>query len=413
VLQLKRRLVGQPVYYGWVLAWMLGPAQLVTWGILYYTFAVMLAPMQAELGWSTAELTGAFSLALLAGGVAAVPAGRWLDRRGPHRMMTLGVLASALLVLGWSQVHALPAFYAIWLMLGVLSAAVLYDPAMWVIARWFSGHWRDRRGRALTVLTFFGGLASTVFIPLSSALQQTYGWRSALVVLAGMLVASTVIPYALLLKPRAPDETGSHAATGAQPPGPAHALTASVGWRGALRRRSFWQLAGAFALTAMTWSALSIHLIAYALSRGQAAALVAVAAGMVGVMQVIGRLTLVPLSDRMTPHRIATALCVLQAAAPAALLILPPLPGLAVYVVTFGVGHGAMTPMRTSIVADTFGVDAFGGISGALTFITTLLRAVAPVAAGLAVATFGGYDQVLVAAVAASLAGAVLMSRAS
>jgi hypothetical protein len=51
---------------------MLGPAQLVTWGILCYTFSLMLVPMQAELGWSTAELTGAFSLALLAGGFAAL-----------------------------------------------------------------------------------------------------------------------------------------------------------------------------------------------------------------------------------------------------------------------------------------------------------------------------------------------------
>lgn len=42
-------------------------------GILFYSFAVFLAPMQADLGWSVAQLTGAYSLALLVSGVAPVP----------------------------------------------------------------------------------------------------------------------------------------------------------------------------------------------------------------------------------------------------------------------------------------------------------------------------------------------------
>ena len=42
--------------------------------------------------------------------------------------------------------------------LGVALAMVLYEPAFALVAIWF----RRDRGRALTVLTFFGALASSV-----------------------------------------------------------------------------------------------------------------------------------------------------------------------------------------------------------------------------------------------------------
>lgn len=108
-------------------------AQVVSWGILYYAFSVFVAPMQAELGWSTVELTGAYSLALLCGGLAAMPVGRWLDQRGPRVLMSVGSTLAALLVLAWSQVRNLPAFYALMAGIGLVSAAVLYEPAFAVV----------------------------------------------------------------------------------------------------------------------------------------------------------------------------------------------------------------------------------------------------------------------------------------
>src|SRR5260370_34286702 len=64
--------------------------EMASWGVLYYVFTVFLEPMQRSLGWSTAELTGALSLALLWSGIAALPFGRWLDRYGSRLLMTTG-----------------------------------------------------------------------------------------------------------------------------------------------------------------------------------------------------------------------------------------------------------------------------------------------------------------------------------
>jgi hypothetical protein len=55
--------------------------------------------MQEELGWSRAALTGAFSLAQLVSGLAAIPVGRWLDQHGPRLLMTIGSCLAMLLVL--------------------------------------------------------------------------------------------------------------------------------------------------------------------------------------------------------------------------------------------------------------------------------------------------------------------------
>lgn len=390
----------RPFYYGWVLAWMLGPTQLVTWGVVYYSFSVMLAPMQREMGWSAAEVTGAFSLALLTGGLAAPWVGRWLDGHGPRLLMTLGVAASSLLVLAWANVQTLPGFYAIWLGLGPLMAAVLYEPAFWIIARWFSGAWLHRRGRALTVLTFFGGLASTLFIPLSNALQQSYGWRQALVILAVALASGTILPYALLLRSSPRGEASPALAS------PSQGANRSV-WCAEMRRPTFWLLTLVFALTGMAGIALSVHLIAYEISRGQDPAFVAAAAGMIGVMQVVGRLMFTPLGDRFSPRRVAALLCLFQAGAVAALLALPTRLGLMVYVVLFGIGHGAMTPMRVTLVADAFGVRSYGRISGAIAFVVTFARAVGPVALGVAAASMNSYTPALFALMLASLVAAV------
>jgi MFS family permease len=98
------------LYYGWVLVFTLALTETTSWGILYYAFTVFLTPMQAELGWSRADLTGAFSVALLLSGLAGIPVGRWLDRHGPRLLMTLGSCVASLLVLAWAKVERLTTF---------------------------------------------------------------------------------------------------------------------------------------------------------------------------------------------------------------------------------------------------------------------------------------------------------------
>src|ERR1051326_8449359 len=78
------------ISYPWLLTITLGFTQTVSWGVLYSAFSVIVGPMQAELGWSRGEITGAFSVALVVLAAAGVAVGQWLDRRGPRLLMTAG-----------------------------------------------------------------------------------------------------------------------------------------------------------------------------------------------------------------------------------------------------------------------------------------------------------------------------------
>ena len=103
-------------------------SQLIGWGTVYVPFPLMVAPMEAELGWSRVLLNGAYTAGLLASGLAAVPAGRWLDRHGPRAMMNIGMLAAALLLVALSLVQHPAAYVAVWVLLGVVQAMCLWTP---------------------------------------------------------------------------------------------------------------------------------------------------------------------------------------------------------------------------------------------------------------------------------------------
>ena len=78
--------------------------EVIAYGVLFYAFPVLAGDVAADTGWTAAELTGAFSLALVVSALVGVPVGRVLDRAGPRSVMTAGselAVPAVLAVLGW------------------------------------------------------------------------------------------------------------------------------------------------------------------------------------------------------------------------------------------------------------------------------------------------------------------------
>jgi MFS family permease len=380
-------------------------AQVVSWGILYYAFSVFVRPMQAELGWTTVELTGAYSLALLCSGLAAVPVGRWLDRHGPRLLMTAGSALAVLLVLAWSQVESLYVFYLIMAGIGLVSAGVLYEPAFAIVAVWF----RRQRGRALTVLTFFGAFASFVFIPLSAWLVATLGWRGALLALAGILGAITIPIHALLLR-RRPEDLGLLPDGDPAPPDAAirpRPLERSVSAGAALRESRFWLLTFAFAASTFAGVTMTVHIIPYLVASGHSAGFAATVAGLFGLMSLFGRMTIGPLAERIPRRWVTAGLIGMQLTGLAVLAVASAsATGALLYVALFGAGSGVMTIMRAALLAERYGPANYGTINGAQNLALTGARTVAPVGAGLLVSALGGYGPLLWGLVGLLLLGA-------
>jgi MFS family permease len=382
----------------WGIVGALSITETVSWGVLYYAFAVFLIPMQRELGFSTAELTGAFSLALLASAVAGIAVGRYLDRRSPRALMTAGSIAATVLVLAWSQVQSLAAFYALWGAIGVVMAIVLYEPAFTVLAKWFAD--ADERRRAMTALTLVAALASFIFLPLSQALVDAHGWRDALVILAVVLGTITIPLHALALR-RAPRARVT----------PEQHVQPSVGARDALRSLPFWLLSTAFFLGTFTGIAMTIHAIPFLLERGYSAAFAAFAVGLVGISQIPGRVLFAVIGGRLPREPSVSAVFVLIAAGIGVIVGFDATFSVLVGLVLLGMGNGMATLARATAIADLYGGGSYGTINSIAAAGTTAARAAGPVAAAVYVAALS-YGALLWTLAAIAAVAAVLAYRA-
>ena len=139
----------------------LGLTQIISWGALYYSIAVLGASIRDELGLSAAALFGAYSLSLLLSALTAPLAGRAIDRYGGRLVMSVGSVTAALALVAIAHAHSAIALYAAWALAGIAMAMTLYDAAFATLSQHAGTSYRS----ALTALTLMGGLASTASLP--------------------------------------------------------------------------------------------------------------------------------------------------------------------------------------------------------------------------------------------------------
>ncbi len=373
-------------------------AQLITWGSVFYTFALLLEPVERELGLTRAQSSLAFSLALLAEGVLAYPVGRWIDRGQERAVMTGGSLVIAAGLLLHSQIHSVAGFYLVWLLLGAGLAGTLYTPVFAVVTRRFPNDFR----RAIITLTFLGGLASSVFIPLSAWLIDAWGWRAALVVLAAIHLVVCVPLHAVCLR-------GAPATPLRVPGAPSPASKAHS--PAALLRSAPFLFIGVFVVGMMAiTSALPPHLISLLREAGLPAAWVIAIPASIGVIQVLGRLFLfffehrfdLHLANRLIPFLIPLALATLLMGATS------PLAGL-LFVVLYGLGNGMITIVKGTAIAQYVNREHVASLNGALGLPTAIARALAPLALGLLWTREAGYRWGIALMLAAGVVSALAL----
>ncbi|MDB5912227.1 MAG: major facilitator superfamily 1 [Ramlibacter sp.] len=365
--------------------------QLITWGSVFYTFALLLEPVERELGLGRAQSSLGFSLALLAEGLCAYQVGRWIDRGHERAVMTAGSLLIATGLLLHSQVHSVAGFYAAWLLLGIALSATLYSPAFAVVTRRYPHDFR----RAIITLTFLGGLASSVFIPVSAGLIAQLGWRHALIVLAGVHLLVCVPLHAICLR-------------GAPPAVPVPAAGAHS--PAALLRSAPFLLIGMFTVGMMgITAAIPPHLISLLRESGLHEGWVIAIPATIGVIQVLGRLLLYFFEHRFDLHvanrwipvliPISLAALIAGAASPVAALL---------FVLFYGLGNGMLTIVKGTAIAQYVNRDHVASLNGALGVPTAIARAVAPALLGVLWTREAGYrwglGLLLVVAVASAVA---------
>ncbi|MFZ4287950.1 MFS transporter [Variovorax sp. HJSM1_2] len=399
--------VSAPTYDKVLVAW-LSLAQLITWGGVFYAFSVLLQPLEQELGLTRAQTSLAFSLGLLAEGLLAYPVGRWIDRGHERVVMTGG---SILLALGMG-LHALvqsqAGFYGVWMLLGAALSATLYNPAFAVVTRRFPQDFR----RAIITLTFLGGLASTIFIPLCDWLVRAYGWRWAVGVLglAQLLVCAPIHWTVLRHAPRQPaSRLAAAEAASAAPASLPEPL-------GPLLRHPAFLWIGLFVVLMMgVTTAIPAHMVSLLREAGLGSAWAVVIPASIGLVQVAGRMLLyfferrfdVHLANRVIPCLIPLGLLGLIAGLHAGAHALVAGISVGLFVLLYGMGNGMMTIVKGTAMAQYVSRTHVAALNGALGLPSALARAAAPLLLGLWWSEAWGYALGLWALLAASVAAVI------
>ena len=393
-------------FVGW-----LSVAQLISWGSVFYAFSMLLAPVEAELGADRAEVSLAMSLALLAEGLAAYPVGRWIEAGHERAVMTVGSVLAGMGLVALSLTHNLLTYCAAWVLLGVAMSATLYTPAFAVVTRRFPESFR----RQIITITFLGGLASTVIIPLMAWLIATIGWRHILCApIHGWLLRGA--PRSLLERRReARRQAAAQPDRHLQPVDPFLADATVVFMRKqrtsyaqALRSPAF-ALVGVFQVLMMGVTvAIASHLVNLLLESGMHPAWTIALPAAMGAVQVVGRSLLFLFEHKANVHHVNRAIPALMPlgllALLAALVWFNGNPYVAfVFVALYGLGNGMLTIVKGTAVAQYVSQEHAASLNGALGLPTALGRAAAPWLLGALWTPAAGYTWGLWALLAASL----------
>ncbi|MFB7116163.1 MFS transporter [Streptomyces sp. NPDC056291] len=365
--------------------------QIVSWGIVYYAFPVLNPQITHATHWPAGATTAAFSLGLIVSAFTGIRIGRILDRRGPRAVMTAGSTVGATSLLVVATAPNLPVFFGGWVLAGLAMASTFYQPAFAALTRW----WAPDHVRALTVVTLAGGLASTVFAPLTALLADHLSWRHTYLVLAAILATVTIPAHALALRapwPTAPTSL-AHAAAGATPVG---------------RSRPFLLLAAAFTLSAFAVYAVVVALVPLLLERGYTTGQAAWALGLGGAGQTLGRTLYATLARRTTVTTRTTILIALGGLTTAAFAAVPgPYALLIAVSIAAGMVRGNLTLLQATAITDRWGATHYGRLSGLLAAPATTAAALAPFAGTAMAVPIGGYGPLFCLLAAISMAAAL------
>lgn len=324
--------------------WALGLTQIIGYGTLYYSFSILAPAMAREFGLTEGWVFGALSASLFAGSLFAPTAGRWADRFGAGRIMTIGSVAAAVALALCAVSPGRVTFVLALLAMELASSFVLYSAAFVAIVQIGV----PRPQRSITHLTLIAGFASTLFWPLTSALHAHLTWREVYLLFAALNLGLCLPIHAWLMR-----LSRRHATAAPQERGPAHEAGAAFDPRHG--KAAFLLMLAGFASEGFVLSAILIHMVPLTAALGLGTAGLFVST-LFGPAQVASRLINMLFGGRLRQTHLAVIAASLLTAGLCALLLTTPwLPGAFLFVLLFGLGSGL-----TSIVGGTLPLELFG-----------------------------------------------------
>jgi MFS family permease len=385
---------------GWVivLTSVLGIA--VSFGsLVIFTFGVFLKPLSDRFGWSRAEVSLAFTLTALMVAIFSPFIGRLVDRLGARKVLLPCVAVYGAAFCCLALVKTLAGLYAVYVLLGVVGNGTTQLCYARVISAWFD----RRRGLALATMMAGVGAGAIGIPPLATWLIDAYGMREAYLLLGASIFVLGMIPAALWLRETPPGAGRGDAAQN---------TVRAPGMRGAeaLRTPVFWLLLTGFFLFSVSVNGSVAHLIPLLTDRGIDSRTAALAASILGVLTLCGRLLTGVLLDRFFGSRVAGIFFGIAAVGVAILSQARDVPTAFLGAALIGMGMGAEADVMPYLISRYFGLNSFSEIYGYAFTAYALAGALGPLLMGWSFDRFHSYTTALLCLAAAMFTGAAVLA---
>jgi sugar phosphate permease len=370
--RLATALAARNIHYGWVALGATFLVMLATAGAMGAS-GVIIAPLEAEFGWSNADISSALAVRLALYGLMGPFAAALINRFGMRPVVGLAVGLIAIGVAGAVGMRQLWQFELFWgVIVGLGSGMTALVLGATVATRWFSA----RRGLAIGLLTASNATGQLVFLPLLAYVSQHWGWRAALGLVVAILAVALAFAMALL-RDRPADvglpPYGEHAIAPAPKANSGLASLASaplVALRDAAGSRVFWVLFATFFVCGLSTNGLiQTHWITLCGDYGVAPVGAAGILAVIGVFDFVGTILSGWLSDHYDNRWLLFFYYGLRGLS---LIYLPytdfSVVSLSLFAVFYGLDWVATVPPTVRIAADSFGERAnvtFGWIFAA------------------------------------------------
>lgn len=376
----------------------LGILTICAYGSWYYSFGVLLDPIQTDTGWRESTLAASFSAGTTMVAIAALFGGRMLDGVGHRPVFVLGgvIGTSGLLLASWATTISV---FFVGAAVGLAASGALgfYHVTMTVAVRLHP----EESGRAIAVLTVWGALASAIFLPATEWLESEFGWRTAVRVLAVITGIAFVAAAATLPSTEPPVDAPAR-------PSIKSVLAATVSAR---LPRLF---TVAVACGGLAMSTMLVYQVPVMTAAGLSATAAASIAGLRGFCQLGGRLPLTPIVNWLGRDRALIVAFGAMAVGALLLIVAGSVPVAIAFAIVAGFGIGAFSPLQGMKSEELFAREQLGATMGAYAAVLLLAGSVGPILAGVIAEQTGERRwAAVIAAVAAcgALVATVLLAR--
>lgn len=192
--------------YRWVIVAAGGFLGCVAIGAMF-CLPVFLVPLTAATGWSRTGVSSAMTIGFLTMAASGLAWGLLVDRIGPRTVVLIGTV---LLGVGLALASRATSLFQFQLCFGALvgvSVSAILPPLMATVTRWFE----TQRSLAVSLVSAGFGMAPMTMSPFVAFLIGRMDWRSAMLIIAGLVLALMLPAAFLIRKPPSSAEAGSPA----------------------------------------------------------------------------------------------------------------------------------------------------------------------------------------------------------